>query len=269
MTPRPLAALASFAVLLLAFAAGPLHAAESSDPDNRNAAGEDADPPHAVIVLTNHATLGHTGEPTGYFLPEAAHPWHVFTEAGFTVSFASPAGGPAPLDPTSLDRDDPANAAFLDDPDVQRALDHTTPLDEIDPANVDALVFAGGHGTMWDLPANPVVANAIVSVHDAGGVVAAVCHGPACFVGVVTESGRPFVEGRRLAAFTDNEERAAAKAAVVPFLLETRHRELGAEVITAPNWREQVVVDGRLVTGQNPASADKMAREVVRVVRER
>ena len=97
-------------------------------------------------------------------------------------------------------------------------------------------------------------------------MVAAVCHGPACFVGVVDDDGRPFVAGRRLAAFTDSEEHAAQKQAVVPFLLESRLRELGAEVVTAPDFTEHVVVDGRVVTGQNPASATEMAREIVRIV---
>lgn len=229
------------------------------------AAAQD-DAPHAVIVLTNHGTLGATGEATGYYLGEAAHPWHVFTEAGFRVTFASPRGGPAPLDPSSVDRDDPVTAAFLDDPQVQRAVDHTVPLDEVSAEDVDALVFAGGHGTMWDLPSNPVVARSILGVHGAGGVVGAVCHGPACFVGVVDGDGRPFVAGRRLAVFTDSEEHAAQKEAVVPFLLESRLRELGAEVVTAPDFTEQVVVDGRVVTGQNPASATKMAEEIVRIV---
>lgn len=247
------------AVFAIAAVVTPSRAAEPSDT---------ADAPHVVIVLTNHATLGATGEPTGYYLPEAAHPWHVFTEAGFRVTFASPAGGPAPLDPSSFDRDDPANAAFLDDPDVQAAVDHTVALEDLDPATVDAIVFAGGHGTMWDFPSNPAVANAVTDVHAKGGVVAAVCHGPACFVGVVDESGKPFVSGRRLAAFTDAEERAVEKQAIVPFLLETRLRELGAAVETAPNFEKQVVVDGRVVTGQNPASAEAMAREIVELVRQ-
>jgi len=223
-------------------------------------------PRHAVIVLTNHGELGHTGEPTGCYLPEAAHPWKVLTEAGFSVTFASPRGGAAPIDPASMDRTDEMNAAFLDDPEVRKALDHTLRLAEIKVEAVDALVFAGGHGTMWDLPSNKVVGDAIVGVHEAGGVVAAVCHGPACFVGVVDGSGRPFVKGRKLAAFTNAEERAVQKDAIVPFMLETRLRELGADVVTAPNFQEQVVVDGRLVTGQNPASAEKMGHEIVRLV---
>ena len=230
------------------------------------AVAQDASP-HAVIVLTNHGTLGATGTPTGYYLGEAAHPWHVFAEAGFRVTFASPRGGPAPVDPSSVDRDDPVMAAFLDDPEVQQAVDHTVALDALDLDEVDALVFAGGHGTMWDLPGDPDVARAILETYDDGGVVGAVCHGPACFVGVVDEEGRPFVAGRRLAAFTDSEERAARKEAIVPFLLETRLRELGAEVETAADFTEKVVVDGRVVTGQNPASAAKMADEIVRVVR--
>ena len=225
--------------------------------------------PRAVLVLTNHGTLGHTGAPTGFYLPEAAHPWKVLKDAGFSVTFASPDGGPVPMDPGSVDREDPMNAAFLESPAVRKALDHTTPLARVEPSEVDALVFAGGHGTMWDLPARPVVGDAIVRVDDAGGVVAAVCHGPACFVGVLDEEGEPWIAGRRVAAFTNEEERAVEMTNVVPFLLQTRLEELGAKVEAAPKFTEQVVVDERLVTGQNPSSAEKMAREIVKLVERR
>ncbi|MEM7681452.1 MAG: type 1 glutamine amidotransferase domain-containing protein [Planctomycetota bacterium] len=222
--------------------------------------------PHVVLVLTNHATLGHTGEPTGYWLAEAAHPWKVFTDAGFRVSFASPQGGGAPVTPRSIDTDDPVNASFLAGPIRNGELDHTLRVDALDLDDIDALFFVGGYGTMWDFPSQRAIGNAIVHVDRQGGVVAAVCHGPAALVGVVRDDGRPFVEGKRLAAFTNGEESAMDRLAVVPFLLETRLGELGAEFVAADDFQENAVVDGRLVTGQNPASAEAVAHAVVKLL---
>lgn len=214
-----------------------------------------------LIVLTSHAELGDTGRATGFYVSEAAHPWEVFTRAGFEVEFASVAGGAPPRD--GADLDDPVQRRFLDLP----GLDATPRAAEVDPARYDAILFAGGHGTMWDFPDNPGLAAVTRAVYENGGVVSAVCHGPAALVGVTLSDGAPLVAGRRVAAFTDKEEAAVGLTDVVPFLLASRLRELGAEHVPAPDFQAQVVSDGRLVTGQNPASAAGVAEAVVEALR--
>ncbi|WP_214324152.1 type 1 glutamine amidotransferase domain-containing protein [Nonomuraea sediminis] len=214
-----------------------------------------------LIVLTSHAELGDTGRGTGFYVSEAAHPWEVFTRAGFEVEFASVAGGAPPRD--GVDLDDPVQRRFLDLP----GLDATPRAAEVDPARYDAILFAGGHGTMWDFPDNPGLAAVTRAVYENGGVVSAVCHGPAALVGVTLSDGAPLVAGRRVAAFTDKEEAAVGLTDVVPFLLASRLRELGAEHVPAPDFQAQVVSDGRLVTGQNPASAAGVAEAVVEALR--
>lgn len=220
-----------------------------------------------LLVLTNHAELGKTGKPTGFFLGEASHPWEVFSKAGYDVVLASPTGGFAPVDPKSLDLEDPANAAFWKKYGSQSegasGVKETLSLSEIDPASYSAIFFAGGHGTMWDFPGSEAVQKAAASIYEQGGVVGAVCHGPAALVDVKLSDGTPLVKGREVAVFTDAEEKAVDLVEVVPFLLETRLRELGAKVKPGANFQENAVADGRLVTGQNPASATKAANLVV------
>ncbi|MFI6603106.1 type 1 glutamine amidotransferase domain-containing protein [Nonomuraea sp. NPDC050536] len=214
-----------------------------------------------LIVLTSHAKLGDTGRRTGFYVSEAAHPWEVFTRAGFEVEFASVAGGAPPQD--GADPDDPLQRRFLELPELAA----TPRAAEADPARYDAILFAGGHGTMWDFPDNPRLAALTRAIYQDGGVVSAVCHGPAALVGVTLPDGTPLVAGRRVAAFTDKEEAAVGLTDVVPFLLASRLRELGAEHVPAPDFQAQVVRDGRLVTGQNPASAAGVAEAVVEVLR--
>ncbi|MCC5876293.1 MAG: DJ-1/PfpI family protein [Candidatus Sumerlaeia bacterium] len=219
-----------------------------------------------LMVVTNHGELGDTGEKTGYFLSEVSHPHQELVKAGHEIVFASPKGGYAPMDPKSHDMDDPINAAFWEK--HQEDLSSTVALSEVDPANFRAVVFAGGHGTMWDFPGNEDINRVTSAIYEGGGVVAAVCHGPAALVSVKLSNGRHLVDGRRVAAFTNAEEEAVELTEVMPFLLETTLRSRGATVDRAENFQEKVVVDGRLVTGQNPASATGMGREVARVLGE-
>ncbi|WP_229051576.1 type 1 glutamine amidotransferase domain-containing protein [Aeromicrobium sp. Leaf350] len=214
----------------------------------------------ALLVLTSHSDLGGVRD-TGYFVGEAAHPWKVFTDAGYTVDFASIKGGRPPED--GRDEDDPVQAEFLADEAVQKQLDATPRLSEISATDYDTVYFVGGHGTMWDFPDDPSVASVARTIYENDGVVAAVCHGPSALVGITLGSGRPLVTGKNVAAFTNAEEEAAGLTDAVPFLLQTRLEELGAHVQVGPNFHENVVVDGRLVTGQNPQSAAGVAREVV------
>ncbi len=213
-----------------------------------------------LIALTSHDDLGGL-RPTGYYLSEVAHPWRVFTDAGYAVDLVSTAGGEPPAD--GVDLSDPTQQAFTDDEQMQAKLRATPRFAEVDTADYDAVMFAGGHGTMWDFPNDPDLAQAARDVYETGGVVAAVCHGPAALVGVTLSDGRPLVQGKRVAAFTNDEEAAAGVTDAVPFLLQTRLEELGAMHSAAATFQAHVVTDGRLVTGQNPASASGVAQAVL------
>jgi putative intracellular protease/amidase len=210
-----------------------------------------------LLALTSHDRIGDTGRPTGFYVSEAAHPWLALTERGHTVDLVSVAGGRPPMD--GLDPEDPVQRRFLDDPAVRDALDRTPAAADVDPAGYDAVVFAGGHGTMWDFPGSAALQRITREVWEHGGIVAAVCHGPAALVDVRLSDGTPLVAGRRMAAFTDSEERAVGLDRVVPFLLSNTLAARGAHLEAAPDFQAKVVVDGRLVTGQNPASAPALA----------
>jgi len=204
-----------------------------------------------LIAMTSHDRKGDTGQPTGAYLPEVAHPYEVFTKAGYEVELASVRGGPVPLDGT--DDPDAVSTAFLRD--AGDRLRTSLAAAAVDPARYDAIFFAGGHGAMWDLPASPAVQSVTRKIFEMGGIVAAVCHGPAALVNVKLSDGSYLVSGRNLSAFTDSEERAVGLDKTVPFLLASTLIERGAAHHPAPDWNAKVVVDGRLITGQNPQSA--------------
>ena len=220
--------------------------------------------PKILMVLSSHDRLGETGRSTGFFLPELAHPWAVFGAAGYQIDLASPQGGEPPSYGT--DQRDPVQRAFLEDPEAVRRLAATLRVDEVDPAGYDAVFYVGGHGTMWDFPGNATLAGIAREVYERGGVVAAVCHGPAGLLDITLSDGSLLVEGKRLTAFTNSEEDAAGLTGVVPFPLQTALERLGAKHESVGDFQAHVVVDGRLVTGQNPASAFGTAEAVVGVL---
>lgn len=223
--------------------------------------------PKVLMVLTSHDQLGGTGRSAGFYVGEAAHPYEVFAREGIGVDFVSPKGGTPPQD--GVDRADRAQAAFLDDPSVAAALAKTLTPAEVDPAAYDAVLYVGGHGTMWDFPDDERLADVTRQVWEAGGAVSAVCHGPAGLVNVKLSDGSHLVAGRTVAAFTDDEERAVGLDGEVPFLLASKLVERGARHTTAANFQPNVEVDGRLVTGQNPASAAPLAEALVEVIKAR
>jgi len=224
-----------------------------------------------LLVVTNHGELGKTGKPTGFFLSEAAHPWEVFRKAGYPVEFASPKGGFAPLDPTSFDLKDSANRVFWEkfgsEEDGRKGVAKTLALSALDPAKYSAIFFAGGHGAMWDFPDDAALQKVTASIYEQGGVVGAVCHGPAALVAIKLSDGTSLVNNKKVAPFTNAEEEAAGLTAVMPFLLEDRLKAAGALPVPAANFSENAVADGRLVTGQNPTSAKKTAELLVEALR--
>ena len=221
-----------------------------------------------LIVVTNHGEMGDTEAPTGYFLSEVSHPWHVFTEAGYRVDFASPLGGFAPMDPKSFDLEDPVNRIFWDTLAVVESVTNTLNLDEVDTDNYEAIFLAGGHGTMWDFAQSRSVVERVAQIYQQGGIVGAVCHGPTALLNVKLSGGRHLLDGKRVTGFTNDEEAAVKLTEIVPFLLESEMQSKGAIFVAADNFKPNVVVDQRLVTGQNPASATAAAEAIVQLLSE-
>ncbi|MGD1852624.1 MAG: type 1 glutamine amidotransferase domain-containing protein [Leptolyngbyaceae cyanobacterium] len=212
-----------------------------------------------LMVLTSHQTLGNTGKTTGFYISEASHPYDVFVnQAGYSVDLVSPQGGEPPRD--GEDSDDPLNQAFLDT--MSEQLANTMTPDQVNPSDYDAIFYAGGHGTMWDFPDNETLANIAAKIYEAGGVVGAVCHGPAALVNITLSDGSYLVDGKVVNSFTNEEERETGLEEEVPFLLESKLMERGAEFRKSPNFECHVETSERLVTGQNPASAKAVATQM-------
>ncbi|PSB51669.1 type 1 glutamine amidotransferase domain-containing protein [filamentous cyanobacterium Phorm 6] len=214
-----------------------------------------------LIVLTSHDTLGDTGKETGFYLPEVTHPLDAFTQAGLTVDFVSPKGGKAPM--VGIDLEDPLNKAFLDDLEQVSRVENTLNPAQIDPAEYGAIFYAGGHGTMWDFADNQELAGIAAAIYEAGGIVGAVCHGPAALVNIKLSDGSYLVANKTVAAFTNEEEAAVGLTDIVPFLLEAKLIERGANFTKVANFQVCVVECDRLVTGQNPASAAGVGEQMI------
>lgn len=222
-----------------------------------------------LIVLTSHDRLGDTGKKTGFWLEEFAAPYYVLKDAGAAITLASPQGGQPPLDPKS---DLPENQTELTkrlrkDTAVQAELANTKKLAEVSADDFDAVFYPGGHGPMWDMPDNATSIAMLEAFVKADKPVAAVCHAPAALVNVRGQDGEYLVTGKRVTGFSNAEEEAVALTAVVPFLLEDRLKERGGIYSKAGNWAPYVQVDGKLVTGQNPASSGPAAAELLKLIR--
>lgn len=217
-----------------------------------------------LFVITSHGTKGNTGQPTGYYLGEVTHAWKELRDAGYEIDFVSPKGGESPVD--GMDLKDPVNKEFMEDQQYQYKITHSMRPSDVNVNEYDAIYFAGGHGTMWDFPDNGELQKLASQIYENGGVVGAVCHGPSALVNVKLNNGRYLVEGKKVNAFTDEEEKEVKLDNVVPFMLESKLIERGAKFEKAGKWQEKVVVDDRLVTGQNPASAKGVGKEMVRVL---
>lgn len=221
-----------------------------------------------LMILTSHDQLGDTGKKTGFWLEEFAAPYYVMLDAGADVTLASPAGGQPPLDPKSdvADAQTQETARFKKDASAQRALANTTRLAEIDADGFDAIFFPGGHGPLWDLAENADSQRIIETFIAEARPLAAVCHAPAIFKHTKREDGSSSVLGRRVTGFTNSEEKAVGLTKIVPFLVEDMLKANGGLYEKGPDWGSFVVVDGKLITGQNPASSKAAAVELLKLL---
>jgi len=220
-----------------------------------------------LIVVTSHEQMGDTGDKTGLWLAELTHPYRELKRAGFDVDIASIRGGAAPIDARSLGDDDQINHAFLADPKTRSLLDNTAKLADVNPENFRAIVFAGGHGTVWDFPQSKAVNQVASAIFENGGYVAAVCHGPAALLNVNGSDGKPIIAGKNVAGFSNAEEAAVGLTEVVPFLLQDELAAMGANYQEGKLFQSFVVQDGRLITGQNPQSAAELGRVLANALR--
>ncbi|MCB5199900.1 type 1 glutamine amidotransferase domain-containing protein [Loktanella sp. TSTF-M6] len=221
-----------------------------------------------LMVLTSHDQLGDTGKKTGFWLEEFAAPYYVFKDAGADITLASPKGGQPPLDPGSdtEDAQTPATDRFKADDDAQKVLANTHVLSTIDASEYDAVFYPGGHGPLWDLSQDADSIKLIETVVASDRPLGAVCHAPAVFQNTKGADGKPLVSGRKVTGFTNTEEEAVGLTDVVPFLVEDMLKANGGHYEKADDWASFVVTDGKLVTGQNPASSEEAAKELLKLV---
>lgn len=222
-----------------------------------------------LLILTSHDKLGDTGKKTGFWLEEFAAPYYVLLDAGAKITLASPAGGQPPLDPQSdvPDAQTEDTKRFKKDEAAQRALAHTTKLEEIDAGSFDAVFYPGGHGPLWDLAENADSQRLIETFIREERPLAAVCHAPAIFKHTKGGDGKSLVSGRRVTGFTNTEEEGVGLTKVVPFLVEDMLKANGGLYEKGQDWGSYVVVDGKLVTGQNPGSSKAAAEALLKLLK--
>lgn len=215
-----------------------------------------------LIVLTSHGDLGNTGEKTGFWIEEFAAPYYILANAGAELTIASPKGGQPPVDPKSesSDAQTPATEKFYSDNVLIDKVAHTIKLSEVNQADYDAVFYPGGHGPLWDLATDTISVTLIEDFYKSNKPVAFVCHAPAALIKVKAPNGDPLVKGKEVTCFSDTEEEAVKLTKAVPFLLEDELKKLGALYSKGDNWSSYVKKDGLLITGQNPASSEAVAR---------
>lgn len=220
-----------------------------------------------IFIVTSNSKLGGTDKKTGWYLPEVAHPYEVLTKAGYEIVFVSPKGGKSPMDVGSGEsfKDDKVCQEFLKNHGDQ--LDKTLKATDVNPADFKGLFYAGGHGPMFDLPGAKDIAELGAKIYEQGGVLGAVCHGTVGLVPVKLTNGESILKGQTVTSFTNAEEDAVQLSSEMPFMLETKLKELGAKFVGAENWACNVQISGRIVTGQNPASATKVGEEMASLIK--
>jgi putative intracellular protease/amidase len=222
-----------------------------------------------LMVLTSHSELGNTGKKTGFWVEEFAAPYYTLKDAGAEITLASPKGGQPPIDPKSAEPSAQTEATkrFDKDAELQKLLANTKRLSEVKATDFDAVFFPGGHGPLWDLTKDPDSIKLIQEFWSAKKPVAAVCHAPSVLLNVKDENGEPLVKGKKVTGFTNTEEEAVQLTKVVPFLLEDELKNKGGQYSKKEDWASYVVKDGLLITGQNPASSEEAAKELLGLLR--
>jgi putative intracellular protease/amidase len=220
-----------------------------------------------LMIMTSHDQLGNTGRKTGIWLEEFAAPYFVFRDAGVELTLASPKGGQPPIDPKSdlPENQTSAMTRFKKDSAAQKAFANTVKLAEVKSEDFDTVFYPGGHGPMWDLAEDPVSVGLIESFYNSGKPIAFVCHAPGV-LRHVKYNGAPLVKGKRVTGFTNGEEEEVQLTKVVPFLVEDELIGLGAIFEKVANWVPFSIIDGRLITGQNPASSTSAAKNLLSVL---
>ncbi|CAN7724719.1 type 1 glutamine amidotransferase domain-containing protein [Paenibacillus sp. LjRoot56] len=211
-----------------------------------------------ILIVVTSANQINSEKSTGLWLSEFAESYIEFSKHGFNITVASPLGGKTPIDKNSLSEE--LHQEILD---TEKFLADTMKLDGAKASDYDAIFLPGGHGTMFDLPDNENLQSLLKEFYESGKIVAAVCHGPAGLVNAKLSNGKYLVEGKRITAFTDSEEKAAGLDQYMPFLLESKLRQSGSSFVTAPDWSDHYEVDGNLITGQNPQSTISVAKEII------
>ncbi|KIC90303.1 type 1 glutamine amidotransferase domain-containing protein [Flavihumibacter sp. ZG627] len=218
-----------------------------------------------LFVLTSHSELGNTGKKTGFWIEEFAAPYYTLQDAGVEIELASPKGGQPPIDPKSDEPESqtPATIRFKEDKPLQEKLANTKKITEVSADDFDAVFYPGGHGPLWDLSTDADSIKLIESFWRAGKPVSAVCHAPAVLLHVKEKNGEPLVKGKHVTGFTNSEEAAVQLTDVVPFLLEDALKEKGGLYSSKADWASHIVTDGLLITGQNPASSEAVAEQLM------
>lgn len=222
-----------------------------------------------LMVLTSHDKLGDTKDKTGWYLPEAAHPYDVFKKAGVKMTWASPKGGEAPVDQSSVDayKKDKGAMAFYKKKAEKELWENTVALKDIDPKDFDGIFVVGGYGVMWDLVGDKTLHHITAKIWEDGGIVSGVCHGPAALIGVTLSDGSHLVKGKEVACFSNAEEDVMKRRKVVPKTCEDAYEKAGAKYTKGKAWSDHVAKAGRLITGQNPMSAASTAKAVVKALK--
>lgn len=223
-----------------------------------------------LIVLTSHSELGNTGEKTGFWIEEFAAPYYVLHDAGAEIVLASPKGGQPPIDPKSEAPESQTEATkrFNGDAELKALLANTKKLSEVSAEEFDAVFYPGGHGPLWDLTNDQDSIKLIEAFWKANKPVAAVCHAPSVLLNVKDSSGEPLVKGKKVTGFTNSEEEAVQLTDVVPFLLEDELKNKGGVYSKQGDWASYTVTDGLLITGQNPASSEAAAQELLKILQD-
>jgi putative intracellular protease/amidase len=222
-----------------------------------------------LMVLTSHSELGNTGKKTGFWIEEFAAPYYTFKEAGAVITIASPKGGQPPIDPSSdtPDNQTPATIKFKADTDLQKALSNTQKLSAVSANDFDGIFYPGGHGPLWDLTNDTDSIKLIQDFWGSKKPVAAVCHAPAVLLNVMDEKDEPLLKNKNVTGFSNSEEEAVQLTKVVPFLLQDELKKKGGIYSNKENWAVYTVTDGLLITGQNPASSNAAAKELIHLLK--